>query len=217
MIAGGAKPRWQFQQADAPGGAAPVRCRAEQVAVGGGDIDADQHRLARLEDFIVGADADRRQVVLPVVGAGPGQGGAGDAVDVPQRRRAVADVAEQFGDAAVRAVADEQQGQDEPAEPDLGHRQGEPDGVAGGEVGGEGLGQGLLGLLGLLVDELAAALIVGRQLGDGWRSGQSLDGQGLALVGAKALGGTGRRGRVGGAGGRGVEGTCLVLQKIGGR
>ena len=50
----------QLQQADAPGVAVAVLFLAQQVAVGGGDIDADQHRLAGLEDLVVGADADGR-------------------------------------------------------------------------------------------------------------------------------------------------------------
>ena len=105
------------------------------------------------------------QVLLPVEGAGPGHGGAGDVVDGAQRERAVEQVAEQFVDAAVGTVADQEQGQDELLQPGLGDRQVEEDGVVGGEVGGEGLGEGLLGLVGLLVDELAADVVVGGPVG----------------------------------------------------
>src|SRR5439155_967217 len=83
------------------------------IAVGGSDVDADQHRLVRLEDLVVGADADAGQVVPLVEGPGSAHGGAGDAVQVAQRARAVEQVAEQFVDAAVGAVAHQEQGQDE--------------------------------------------------------------------------------------------------------
>ena len=151
----------------------------------------------------MGADADGRQVVLLVEGLGPGHGGAGDTVQVAQRPRAVEQVAEQLVDAAVGAVAHQEQGQDESLEPDRGYRQVEQDGVAG-RLGGESIGEGVLGLVGLLIDELAADLIVLGQLGDGPRSGQGLEGYLLALVGAQGLGGTGRGGRGRGDGGRGA-------------
>ena len=186
--------RLQLQQADAPGDGVALLLQAQQVAERGADIDADQHRLVRLEDLVVGADADGRQVVLLVEGLGPGHGGAGDTVQVAQRPRAVEQVAEQLVDAAVGAVAHQEQGQDESLEPDRGYRQVEQDGVVRRD-GGERVGEGVLGLVGLLVDERAADLIVLRQLGDGPGSGQGLEGQLLPLVGAQELGGTGRGGR----------------------
>ena len=77
-------------------------------------------------------------------------------------------VAEQFVDAAVGTVADQQQGQDEPPQPGRGDRQVEQDGVVVRGVGGEGLGEGLLGLVGLLVDELAADVVVAASGVMGW-------------------------------------------------
>jgi hypothetical protein len=177
----------QLQQAEAPGVGIAMRFRAQQVAVGGSDIDADQHRLARLEDLVVGTDSDPRQVLLPVAGAGPLPGGVGDAMDVPQRALAVEQVAEQLGDAAVRAVAHEQQRHDEPLQPHLGHRQVEEDPVVGRQGGAEGFGEGLVGPVGLPIDESAADATVRREVGDRPRPGEGGDRQGLPL------GGPGRR------------------------
>jgi hypothetical protein len=72
----------------------------------------------------------------------------------------IEEVAEQFGDAAERAVADQDQGEDELADPGLGDWEVEEDPVVvGGSVGGEGVIEGVLGLVGLVIDELAADLV----------------------------------------------------------
>jgi hypothetical protein len=110
----------------------------------------------------------------------------------------IEEVAQQFGDAAERAVADEDQGEDELADPGLGDREVEEDAVvAGGPLGGEGVVEGLLGLVSLVVDELAADLVLLGELSDGFGAGQDVQRQSLSL----------RRGEsLGRAGGRSVEG-----------
>ena len=94
----------QLQQAHAPGVGVAVLFQAEQVAVGGSDVDADQDGLAGLEDLVVGADADG--------GRGPGWSLSWRAVatawwtmlwTVPSGQGVVEEVGEQFGDAAERS------------------------------------------------------------------------------------------------------------------
>src|SRR5262249_21357552 len=196
---GGQAAGLQLQQAHAPGDGITLFFQTQQIAIGGIDIDADQHGSAGLEDLIVGTDADAGQVVLVVEGAGAAHGGAGQVVQVAQRAGAVEQVAEQLLHAAVGTVADQQQGQAEALQPALGHGQGEEDGVGGG-LGGEGLSEGVLGLGGLLVDELAADGVGGGQVGDGL-TGQGREGELLAGRGRQGGGGRGRgrgRGRGGG-------------------
>ena len=52
----------QFEQADAPGVGVAMFLQAEQVAIGRGRVDTHEHRLAGLEDLVVGPDADASQV-----------------------------------------------------------------------------------------------------------------------------------------------------------
>src|SRR3954467_13225409 len=55
----------QLEQAHTPGGGVAMVLRAEQVAIGRGRVDTDEHRVAGLEDFVVSPDADASQVVTP--------------------------------------------------------------------------------------------------------------------------------------------------------
>ena len=124
---GGEAPVDQLQQAHAPGVGVAMVLQAQQVAVGRGGIDAHEDRVAGLEDLVMGPDADAGQVVRSVDRPGRFDGAVDDVVDRPQGDLAVEEVAEQFDDAPVRAVADQDQGQDQLAQPGLGDRQVEED------------------------------------------------------------------------------------------
>jgi hypothetical protein len=109
-------------------------------------------------------------------------------------------------------VADEDQAQHELAEQGLGDGQVKQDALVVG-VGGEGLVEGLWGLVGLLVDELAADVVLLSQAGNGLAAGERVEGQTLALLGGKRLGGAGRdrgQGAVGAEAVRKMGGTRLA-------
>jgi hypothetical protein len=57
----------QFQKTYAPGVAVTMVLQAQEIAIGGIDVDPDQHRLPALKDFVVGADADAGKVLPAVV------------------------------------------------------------------------------------------------------------------------------------------------------
>jgi hypothetical protein len=102
----------------------------------------------------------------------------------------IEEVAEQFGDAAERTVADQDEGEDELADPGLGDREVEEDAVAsGGWVVGEGVVERLLGLVGLVVDELAADLVLLGELRERCGVGESVEGQLLSLGPCESFGG----------------------------
>src|SRR5438270_3656078 len=90
-----------------------------------------------------------------------------DVMDSPHRQRIVKEVVKEFADATERTVADEGQAEDQLAEPGLGN--GEPEEELGrlGRGGGEGLREGVVGVGPLLVDELAANLVLVSQGSDG--------------------------------------------------
>jgi hypothetical protein len=101
----------------------------------------------------------------------------------------IEEVAEQFGDAAERTVADQDQGEDELADPGLGDREVEEDAVvAGGSVGGEGVLEGLLGLVGLVVDEFATDVVLPGELSDGCGAGESIESELLSLGRGESFG-----------------------------
>ena len=87
-------------------------------------------------------------------------------MDGPQGDLGVEEVAQHRDDAAVGAVTGQDQGEDQLTEPGLGDRQVEED-VLGRWRRVEGVVQGELGGVGLLVEELAADLMLAGQLGDG--------------------------------------------------
>ena len=103
-------------------------------------------------------------------------------MDGPQRDLGVEEVAQQRDDAAVGAVTGQDQAEDQLPEPGLGDRQLEED-LLGRRRRVEGELQGELGGVGLLVEELAADLMLAGQLGDGWRAGEDVQGQVLPLLG----------------------------------
>ena len=61
----------QIEQTGAPGYGVAMLLQTEQVAVGRGRVDTDEDRLASLENFVVGTDADTGQIA-PAVDLAPG-------------------------------------------------------------------------------------------------------------------------------------------------
>ncbi len=179
---GSEAPFAQFQQAYAPSIGVAVLFRTEQVAVGRGDIGADQHRPAGLEDLVVGAEADGSEVLPSGDGACSGDGLVQDVVNGADRQRIVKDIREQFGDAAQGTVADEGETQDELPQPGLGDREPEEELVGFVAARVKGVVEGVVGLPELLVDELAADLLLGGQFGDGLAA-QRVEGELLARLG----------------------------------
>ena len=122
-------------------------------------------------------------------------------MDAAQGERLVEEVVEQFRDPAERAVADEQQAEHELPQPALGDGQSKEDRVLVGGRWGKGLVQRVVGLVELLVDELATDLMF---LGQGADrvAGQDFQGELLALLrqqgvrrgGGRTRLGSGRRG-----------------------
>ena len=84
----------KFEQAHAPGYAVAVAFRAEQEAIRGGSIDADEHRRLRLEDFIEQGRVDGRERLL-------GRDGTCERHSIPD---GIVDAAE--GDVAAEAVVE---------------------------------------------------------------------------------------------------------------
>ena len=74
----------QLQQAHAPGYGVAMVLQAEQVAIGRGRIDADEHRVEGLKDLIVGPDANGGQVVTSADGPSRFDGAVHDIVHGPQ-------------------------------------------------------------------------------------------------------------------------------------
>ena len=171
---------------------------------------ADQDRLLGLVDLVVGADADRGQLLALVGGAGPADGGRDDVGDAAQRERVVQQVAQELDDAAEGTVADQDEPQDDLTDQALGDGEVKQDTLVRGG-GDKGLVEGLPRLVGLPVDELAADVVLAGEAGDRLRAGEGAYGQALALVGGKVLGGAGQ-GPLGLGGGRMGVHVCFLLR-----
>src|SRR5471030_1254382 len=92
----------------APGvGVAMFGC-GKQVAVSRPGIDAGQHGLGTLEDFVVQAHTNRRQVLAPVDFASLSRGRLMHIVNGALADRHAQQIAHQFHDATIGAVADEE-------------------------------------------------------------------------------------------------------------
>jgi hypothetical protein len=155
---------------------------AEQVAVGGLGIDADEDGATGLEDLVIGPDADSGQVLALVDLTGGGDGLLDDVVHRPHGEVVIEEVAEQFSDAAERTVSDEDQGEDELADPGLGDREVEEHPVVtGGCFRVESVVEGLLSLVGLVVDELATDLMLLGDSRDGCGAGERVEGEALSF------------------------------------
>ena len=143
---------------------------AEQVAVGRSDIGADQDGAAGLEDLVVGADADGGEVLLSVVTAGRGDGLVQDVMDRSPgttdsrrgRRSSSTTPRKELWQIRMRPRTNcRSQGLVTGSQKrSCGRR-------SGGGV--KALVEGVVGLGELLVDELAADVVVVGELGD--RSG----------------------------------------------
>jgi hypothetical protein len=92
-----------------------------------------------------------------------------------QRQRIIEEVAEQFLDAAERTVAEERKTEDELLEPRLGEGEPEEKLRRVSRCGVEGLVDRVVGVVELLVDELAADVVLVSQGGAGL-SGDGLEG-----------------------------------------
>jgi hypothetical protein len=159
-----------------------VFLQAEEVAVRRGDIGADEDGLAGLEDLVVGTEADAGEVLLLVVVAGRGDGVLQDIVDGSQGEGKVEEVGQQFEDAAQRAVTDQDQAEDQLLQPGFGHGEPKEDRRFLGGGRSKGLIESVVGVVELVVNKLAADLVLVRELGDGLTR-QGVQGQLLAGVG----------------------------------
>ena len=106
---------------------------------------------------------------------------------VPSDEGIIEQVAQQFDNAAVGAMATQHQAEDQLFDPVLGDGEVEED-VIGWGTGSEGLVERLLGGVNLLVDELPADPLLASRLRDRFRPGEDLDGQGLPLRREELLG-----------------------------
>ena len=201
----------QLEQAHPPGVRVAVFFLAEQGAGGGLGVDADEDRATGLEDLVIGTDADAGQVLAIVDLAGGGDGLLHDVVSRPHGEVVIEEVAEQLGDAAERAVTDEDQSEDEWADPGLSDREvKEHPVVPGGWFRGESVIEGLLGLVGLVVDELAADLVLLGELGDGGGAGECVESESLTLGRGQILGGAESRS----VEGLGTVGECMMDEHV---
>jgi hypothetical protein len=196
----------QFEEVYSPGVGVAILFLAEQVTGGGLGVDADEDRASGLEDLVIGTDADAGQVLAIVDRTGGGDGLVDDVVDRPHGEVVIEEVAEQFGDATERTVTDEDQGEDELADPGPGDREVEDDPViSGGWSRSEGVIEGLLSLVGLVVDELAADLMLLGDSRNGCGAVERVEGEALSLGGVQTLGRAGSRA----VEGLGTVGECM--------
>jgi hypothetical protein len=166
--------------------------KTKKVAIGGTSVDADQHGVAGLKDLVVIADVNARQIRTGVDLPRCSDGVLDDGVDRTQRDGVVEEVGEQFNDAAKGAMADEDQGQDELANPGAGDGEVEQDRLVVVGLGSEGLVKGVVSEGELLVDELAADLVLRGEISDGL-PGKGVQGDLVALVGCQKVSRTVRR------------------------
>jgi hypothetical protein len=127
----------------------------------------------------VGTDADGGEVLLGVVLVCVSDGLVQDVVDRPQRQEVAEEVGEQFVDTAEGTVADESEAEDQLLQPGFGHRQPEEELRRLVRWRSERLVEGLVGLAELLIDELAADLVLVGQGRDGL-AGESIQSELLA-------------------------------------
>src|SRR3954469_2397970 len=141
--------------------------KTEKVAISGTGVGTDQHRQAGLMNLIVNANCHAGQVLTGVDLSRGGDSAVDDVVGRAQRHSVSEEVGKQFDDPAQGTVADQDQSQDELANPRAGNRQVEQDSFVVVRLGGEGLVKGVVGDVKLLVDELAADLVLLGQFRDG--------------------------------------------------
>jgi hypothetical protein len=139
-------------------------CR-EQIAVGRLGTDAGQHWHGGLEEFVVQADPNSGQILLPVDDSRFLRSRLQYVVDAAHTDRDAQQVAQEFNDAATRAAANQRQRDDHLAHPGLGDRQLEQNFIVRRRQP-ESVVQRDAGLVRLLVDELAAHPMLVRQIAD---------------------------------------------------
>ena len=178
-----------FEQTQGPGVAIALVFGAEQEAVGGTDVGADENGLALLEDFVETGDVHVGEILAVVVKARLVDGILHDVVDGADGHGDAEEVATKFVDATIGTVADEGQAERGLREPILGDRQLEEHlvVVCGGR--GESIVQSGPSRGGLASDELATDLVVVGQSGDGLRARQGLEANRQPLARRQRLGG----------------------------
>ena len=178
----------QLQQADAPGVGIAMLLQTQQIAIGRGGIDTHEHRLAGLENLVVGSDRGRRaKSTLRLIARAGSTALATMLCTVPREMRQSKRSRSSSTTARYGAVANQHQGQDQLTQPRLGDGK-VKENILGLRLGVEGLGQSVLGGVGLLVEELAADLMFPGQLRDGLSPSEDLDSQILPLLGQQPLG-----------------------------
>jgi len=138
-------------------------------------IDTGQHGRGALEDLVVQAHTNARQVLVVVDRARLPRGRLEHVVDAAQADRQAQQVAQELDDAAIRAAADQRQPDDHLAQPSLGHRHLEQHLVVR-RGRREGVVQCGASLVRLPIDELAADPVTGGKIADRLRSRQRLNG-----------------------------------------
>ena len=125
----------------------------QKIAIGRSRIDASQHRHGTLEDFVMQADTNCRQILGSIDGARlPGRG-LKPVVDRADADGDVKQIAQQLFYPSVRTAADQDQGQRQLVQPRFGHRQIEKHAVI---LGGKRLIKRLRCLLLLPIEKLPA-------------------------------------------------------------
>jgi hypothetical protein len=125
----------------------------QKIAIGRSRIDASQHRHGTLEDFVMQADTNCRQILGSIDGARlPGRG-LKPVVDRADADGDVKQIAQQLFYPSVRTAADQDQGQRQLVQPRFGHRQIEKYAVI---LGGKRLIKRLRCLLLLPIEKLPA-------------------------------------------------------------
>jgi len=173
--------RGGIQQVHAPGVGVAVALRRQEIAIRRLGIDTGQHGRGALEDLVVQAHTNARQVLVVVDRARLPRGRLEHVVDAAQADRQAQQVAQELDDAAIRAAADQRQPDDRLAQPSLGDRHLEQHLVVR-RGRREGVVQCGASLVRLLVDELAADPVTGGKIADRRRSRQRLNGQVLTVT-----------------------------------
>ena len=93
----------------------------QKIAIGGGRIDASQHRRGTLEYFVMRANTNCKVILGTIDGARlPGRG-LEPVMDRADADGDVEQIAQQLSYVSVRTVADQDQGQRQLAQPPFGH------------------------------------------------------------------------------------------------
>ncbi len=111
------------EQMHTPGIGVAMLFRNQKVAVSGRGINAGQNRCRALEDLVVQADANTRQILPVVDNARLPRGGLKRVVHGTHTDGHTQQVADELDNATIRAVADQRQRHDHLVQPGFRHRQ----------------------------------------------------------------------------------------------